>query len=87
MARHAVGWARERHPNPPVLARTTLDNIGSQRTAASAGLVRRQDLEGVDPNGVYEVILVSHWRSDVAQSPSRGAAGPPRPPSRRRWDC
>ena len=44
-----------------VLARTTLDNTGSQRTAAAAGLVRRQDLEKVDPHGVYEVIFVSHW--------------------------
>ena len=61
VARHAVGWARDRQPDLPVRARTTLDNFGSQRTAAAAGLVRRQDLEKVDANGIHEVIFVSHW--------------------------
>ena len=45
VAAHAVRWAAEHHPDRPVLAYTTEDNVGSQRTAAGAGLVRRRDLE------------------------------------------
>jgi ribosomal-protein-alanine N-acetyltransferase len=55
-ARHALAWARTHHPDLPVVAYTTLDNIASQRTAAAAGLVRRPDLEVV-LNGLHAVVF------------------------------
>lgn len=39
-----------------MLARTTEDNEGSQRTAAAAGLVRRRDLEA-ERNGLWTVVF------------------------------
>lgn len=59
-ARAVVAWARSQHPGVPVLAVTTRDNVGSQRTARAAGLVRRPDLEHVW-NGRWSVVLASHW--------------------------
>ena len=56
VARHAVRWAAEHHPDRPVLARTTEDNEASQRTAAAAGLVRRRDLE-CECNGLWTVVF------------------------------
>ena len=58
-ARHAVAWGRM-HSAAPVHAYTTLDNLGSQRTALAAGLVRRPDLEG-EHDGIHAVVFVSHW--------------------------
>ena len=59
-ARHAVCWAQVHHPTRPVLAYTTLDNVGSQRTAVAAGLVRRPELE-FELRGHRAVVFVSHW--------------------------
>lgn len=59
-ARHTISWSREHHPTLPVLAYTTLDNIGSQRTAAAAGLTRHTDLE-LELNGLHAVVFASHW--------------------------
>ena len=56
----AVRLAQERFPGLPVVARTTVDNIPSQRTAAFVGLKRRPDLDRF-VDGVHEVILVSSW--------------------------
>jgi [ribosomal protein S5]-alanine N-acetyltransferase len=56
VARHAVRWAAEHHPDKPVVARTTQDNEGSQRTALAAGLVRRTDLE-CEWNGRWTVVF------------------------------
>ena len=56
VARHVVRWAAEQHPDLPVVARTTEDNEGSQRTARAAGLVRRRDLEG-EWNGLWTVVF------------------------------
>jgi hypothetical protein len=47
-----------------VLARTTVDNTGSRRTAAAAGLVRRPNLERED-EGFHAVTLVNHWPHDT----------------------
>jgi RimJ/RimL family protein N-acetyltransferase len=60
VASHAAAWAISHHPQLPVLARTKPENIGSQRTAESAGLRRRPDLEADDGTGPV-VILVSSW--------------------------
>lgn len=57
-ARHAVAWARRHRPGLPVLAYTTPDNLGSQRTARAAGLVRRPELE-VELHGVPSVVFTS----------------------------
>lgn len=58
--KRTLDWARTHHPQLPVLASTTLDNIGSQRTASAAGLVRRPDLE-MELSGVHRVVFVSGW--------------------------
>ncbi|SCG56280.1 GNAT family N-acetyltransferase [Micromonospora humi] len=57
-ARHAVEWAATHVPGPPVLARTTADNLPSIRTAQAAGLVRRPDLDATH-DGVRTVVLAS----------------------------
>ncbi len=59
-ARHVVSWARTHRRELAVLAYTTADNTGSQRTAAAAGLTRRPDLEH-ELNGRHAVVFVSHW--------------------------
>jgi len=46
-----------------VLAYTTHDNVGSQRTAVAAGLTRRPDLE-LELNGLHAVVFASHWAGD-----------------------
>jgi hypothetical protein len=43
-------------PDRPVLAYTTEDDEGSQRTALAAGLVRRRDLE-FELDGLWAVVL------------------------------
>jgi len=45
VARTAVGLAQAYLPHLPVIARTRLDNIASQRTAERAGLRRHPDLD------------------------------------------
>lgn len=60
VARHAVAWATATRPHLPVVARTKPENVGSQRTAESAGLVRRPEIEGDDGTG-HAVILVNRW--------------------------
>lgn len=59
-ARQVVTWAAQHHPATPVLAYTTLDNIGSQRTAEGAGLRRRPQLEHM-LRGRWSVVLTSTW--------------------------
>lgn len=59
-ARHAIAWADQHHPDLPVMAYTTWDNLGSQRTAAAAGLVRRRDLER-ELNGLHAVVFAKRW--------------------------
>ncbi len=56
VAAHAIAWARAHQPGRPVLAHTTTDNEGSQRTAVAAGLVRRPDLEHV-VDGLWAVVF------------------------------
>ena len=56
VAAHAVAWARAHRPDRPVLAYTTEDNVGSQRTALAAGLVRRRDLE-FELDGLWAVVF------------------------------
>lgn len=59
-ARRAVRLANELLPSLPVVAYTSPDNIGSQRTALSAGLSRRQDLD-VDNGKYVDVYLARGW--------------------------
>jgi len=59
-ARHVVAWAAARYPATPVVAITTLDNTGSQRTAEAAGLARRPQLEHLW-RGRWAVVLSSNW--------------------------
>jgi LysM repeat protein len=59
-ARHVVAWAAARYPATPVVAITTLDNTGSQRTAEAAGLARRPQLEHLW-RGRWAVVLSSTW--------------------------
>ena len=66
-AAHAVRWAAEHHPDRPVIAYTTEDNVGSQRTAQAAGLVRRPDLE-------YE--LDGRWAVVFSARDNRSPADP-----------
>ena len=56
VAAHAITWARAHQPDRPVLAYTTEDNVGSQRTALAAGLVRRPDLE-FELDGLWAVVF------------------------------
>ena len=70
VAAHAVRWAAEHHPDRPVLAYTTEDNVGSQRTAAAAGLVRRPDLEQ-ELDGRWAVVFSV---ADNSLAPDPGAA-------------
>ncbi len=58
VAAHAVRWAGAHHPDRPVLAYTTEDNVASQRTALAAGLVRRPDLE-YELDGLWAVVFTS----------------------------
>jgi RimJ/RimL family protein N-acetyltransferase len=44
-ARIAVALGRRVFPERPILARTTPENVPSQRTALAAGLVRREELD------------------------------------------
>jgi len=63
-ARCAVSLAGEHLPGLPVLARTTQENIPSQRTAMAAGLTRRPDLDR-DDGAAYAAILVTFWPTDA----------------------
>jgi RimJ/RimL family protein N-acetyltransferase len=56
VAAQVVRWAAEHHPERPVIAYTTDDNEGSQRTARAAGLVRRPDLEH-ELDGIWAVVF------------------------------
>ncbi|MCZ2402838.1 GNAT family N-acetyltransferase [Paenarthrobacter sp. Z7-10] len=60
-ARHAVGSARLHFPDTPVIARTTVGNLPSQRTAAAAGLIRRTDLDRDDGSGLSVIFSSSQW--------------------------
>lgn len=59
-ARRAVQVANQLLPKYPVVAYTTPDNIGSQRTALAAGLTRRKDLD-VDNGKYVDVYLAQGW--------------------------
>jgi RimJ/RimL family protein N-acetyltransferase len=60
VARRALAWARRAEPATPVVAYTTEDDAGSQRTAIAAGLVRRPDLEH-ELDGLHAVVLADRW--------------------------
>ena len=62
-ARHVVAWVTRHHPATPVVAITTLDNTGSQRTAQAAGLRRRPELEHTW-RGHWSVVLTTSWSTD-----------------------
>ena len=68
VAAHAIAWGRA-HRSEPVLAYTTEDNEGSQRTALAAGLVRRPDLEH-EVDGLWAVVF------SEAENRSRAASEP-----------
>ena len=70
VAAHAVRWAAEHRPDLPVIAYTTEDNVGSQRTAAAAGLIRRRDLE-FELDGRWAVV---YSVPDNSLAPGPGAA-------------
>ncbi|GAA1355691.1 hypothetical protein GCM10009636_23570 [Arthrobacter koreensis] len=56
----AVRLAEELLPGLPVVAYTSVDNIGSQRTALAAGLERREDLD--EDRGTYlDLYLAKDW--------------------------
>lgn len=54
----AVRQARLHLPELPVVARTTADNLGSQKTALAAGLERRPDLD-IDHGAWTEVFFTA----------------------------
>ncbi len=56
VAADVIRQAAEHSPDRPVLAYTTEDNLGSQRTALAAGLVRRPDLEH-ELDGLWAVVF------------------------------
>lgn len=56
----AVELANTLLPSIPVVAYTTKDNIGSQRTALAAGLKRREDLD-IDHGKYVDVYLAKGW--------------------------
>lgn len=59
-ALEAVRLAEELLPGLPVVAYTSVDNIGSQRTALAAGLERREDLD--EDRGTYlDLYLAKGW--------------------------
>ena len=60
MATFAAEAATHSCPDLPVIARTKQENIASQRTALTAGLIRRPDLNADDGTGL-SVILASTW--------------------------
>lgn len=62
-AREAVRLAEKLLPGLPVVAYTTPDNIGSQRTALAAGLTRREDLD-VDRGTYQDVYLARGWYTE-----------------------
>ena len=62
-AREAVRLAEKLLPDLPVVAYTTIDNIGSQRTALAAGLSRRADLD-VDRGAYLDVYLARGWYTE-----------------------
>ena len=59
-AREAVRLAEKLLPGLPVVAYTTIDNIGSQLTAQAAGLERRADLD-VDRGTYHDIYLARGW--------------------------
>ena len=73
VAAHAIEAAGQHSPGRPVVAYTTEDNEGSQRTALAAGLVRRPDLEH-ELDGLWAVV----FSEPVARSPSAPATAYPR---------
>lgn len=56
----AVSRAESLLPGLPVVAYTSVDNIGSQRTALAAGLQRRADLD-VDRGSYLDIYLAKGW--------------------------
>lgn len=59
-ARAGVALWREHLAGYPLIARTTPDNIGSQRTALSAGFERRPDLDRETDHGL-DIVLALGW--------------------------
>jgi len=59
-ALEAVRLAEQLLPGLPVVAYTSVDNIGSQRTALAAGLERREDLD-VDRGAYLDLYLAKGW--------------------------
>lgn len=54
-----TAW-RDLEPQVPLVARTTEDNIPSQRTAARGGLIRRPDLDVQKP-AFLEITFALGW--------------------------
>lgn len=61
VARYAVKVAARHFPHTPVIARTTAENLPSQRTAAAAGLIRRADLDRDDGSGLSIIFVSPQW--------------------------
>ncbi|MEP7762568.1 GNAT family N-acetyltransferase [Sanguibacter sp. 25GB23B1] len=59
-ARAGVTLWREHLAEYPLIARTTADNVGSQRTALSAGFERRTDLDR-ETNLGLDIVLALGW--------------------------
>nr|WP_282568723.1 GNAT family N-acetyltransferase [Arthrobacter sp. Helios] len=59
-ALEAVRLSEELLPGLPVVAYTSVDNLGSQRTALAAGLERREDLD-VDRGTYLDIYLAKGW--------------------------
>jgi RimJ/RimL family protein N-acetyltransferase len=55
-----VGWAGERLPGQPVVARVRPENLASRRVAERAGLVRAVDLDEPGLDG-FDLIYVTCW--------------------------
>ncbi|HEY7022084.1 MAG TPA: GNAT family N-acetyltransferase [Ktedonobacterales bacterium] len=62
LARAAVSLAQTYLPQLPIIARTRLDNLASQRTAERAGLRRRPDLDTAE-----HVIFALGWQAPAVE--------------------
>ncbi|HWM00906.1 MAG TPA: GNAT family N-acetyltransferase [Actinophytocola sp.] len=59
-ARAVVGWATERMPGHPVIARVRPENLASQRVAARTGLARAVSLDEEGHDG-FDWIYATGW--------------------------
>ena len=68
-ARQAVVLAERFFPQLPVVARTKLENVPSQRTAIAVGLTRRPDLDRHDATG--PAVILAKWWPNRSKVPTR----------------